>query len=162
MSRRWVADASSIILLAKAGRPGLLSAPAEDLLVPEVVAEEIRQGPPEDPAREWLEEVGERFVEATNPVEPEIAAWDLGQGGSRVLSSACRRERWTAVVDDRSARHCAQGLGVLTVGTLGVLVVAKKEGRLDKVEPAIEELRQAGLHVADAVVDQVLRMAGES
>ena len=52
MSRRWVADASPIILLAKAGRPGLLSAPAQDLLVPEVVAEEIRQGPPEDPARE--------------------------------------------------------------------------------------------------------------
>ena len=126
MSRRWVADASPIILLAKAGRPGLLSAPAQDLLVPEVVAEEIRQGPPEDPAREWLEEVGERFVEATNPVEPEIAAWDLGQGESRVLSSACRRERWTAIVDDRSARRCTQGLGGPTVGTLGVLVVAKK------------------------------------
>ena len=85
MSRRWVADASPIILLAKAGRPGLLSVPAQDLLVPEVVAEEIRQGPPEDPAREWLEEVGERFVKATNPVEPEIAAWDLGRGESRVL-----------------------------------------------------------------------------
>jgi predicted nucleic acid-binding protein len=42
------------------------------------------------------------------------------------------------------------------------LVVAKKEGRLDEVEPAIEELRRAGLHVSDAVVDQVLRMAGES
>ena len=71
-------------------------------------------------------------------------------------------ERWTAVIDDRSARHCAQGLGVLTVGTLGVLVVAKKEGRLDKVEPAIEQLRRAGLHVGDAVVEQILRMAGES
>ena len=162
MSRRWVADASPIILLAKAGRPGLLSAPAQDLLVPKVVAEEIRQGPPEDPAREWLEEVGERFVEATNPVEPEIAAWDLGQGESRVLSSACRREGWTAVVDDGAARRCAQGLGVPTVGTLGVLVVAKKEGRLDKVEPAIEQLRRAGLHVGDAVVEQILRMAGES
>jgi len=41
-------------------------------------------------------------------------------------------------------------------------VVAKKEGRLDEVEPAIEELRRAGLHVGDAVVEQVLRMAGES
>ena len=162
MSRRWVADASPIILLAKAGRPGLLSAPTEDLLVPAVVAEEVRQGPPEDPAREWLGEVGDRFVEATGPVESEIAAWDLGRGESRVLSVACRREEWTAVVDDGAARRCAQGLGVPTVGTLGVLVVAKKEGRLDKVEPAIEELRRAGLHVGDAVVEQVLRMAGES
>ena len=101
-------------------------------------------------------------MEATNPVEPEIAAWDPGRGESRVLSSACRREGWTAVVDDRSARRCAQGLGGPTVRTLGVLVVARKEGRLDKVEPATEELRRAGLHVADAVVEQVLRMAGES
>ncbi len=140
----------------------MLSAPTQGLLVPAVVAEEIRQGPPEDPAREWLEEVGERFVEATGPVESEIAAWDLGRGESRVLSVTCRREEWTAVVDDGAARRCAQGLGIPTVGTLGVLVVAKKEGRLDKVEPAIEELRRSGLHVGDAVVEQVLRMAEES
>ena len=105
MSRRWVADASPIILLAKAGRPGLLSAPTEDLLVPAVVAEEVRQGPPEDLAREWLGEVGDRFVEATGPVESEIAAWDLGRGESRVLSVACRREEWTAVVMDCRCRR---------------------------------------------------------
>ena len=33
------------------------------------MAEEVRQGPPEDPAREWLGEIGNRFVEATDPVE---------------------------------------------------------------------------------------------
>ena len=36
MSRRWVADASPIILLAKAGYVGLLGSCSEELLVPEV------------------------------------------------------------------------------------------------------------------------------
>jgi hypothetical protein len=93
MSRRWVADSSPIILLAKAGHLGLLSVPARDLLVPEVVAEEIREGPPTDPAREWLEEVGERFTEATSPVEPDNSVIEAVEKClvSRVLTSTSPR-----------------------------------------------------------------------
>lgn len=161
MSRRWVADASPIILLAKAGRLDLLSASAEELLVPRVVAEEIGQTGPDDPAREWIEGKGGQFVESTGPPLPEVAAWDLGRGESRVLSYSLRQERWTAVVDDGAARRCAQGFGIPVIGTLGVLVVAKKEGHLDRVRPAIGALRRAGLYVGEAVVNQVLQMAGE-
>lgn len=162
MSRSWVVDASPIILLAKTGRLDLLSASAEDLLIPQAVAEEVRQGPSEDPAREWLEAEGEKFVEPVGPVAPEVAAWDLGQGESRVLSFGLRHEGWTALVDDGTARRCGEGLDIPVIGTLGVLVVAKKEGRLEKVRPATEALRQAGLHVSEAVIGRVLRMAGEA
>jgi len=162
MSRHWVVDASPIILLAKPGHLDLLPASADELLIPEAVAEEIRQGPSDDPARAWLDAEGEQFVEPTGPVQETVAAWDLGQGESRVLSLGVRRDGWTAVVDDGAARRCGKGLDVPTLGTLGVLVVAKREGVLEAVRPATRTLRQAGLHVSDAVVEQVLRMAGEA
>lgn len=162
MSRRWVVDASPLILLAKAGRLDLLSVSVDELLIPEAVAEEIRQGPPEDPAREWLELEGETFVKPGGPVAPEVAAWDLGRGESRVLSFGLRNEGWRALVDDGTARRCGDGLGIPVIGTLGVLVLAKKEGHLEKVRPITDSLLQAGLHVSEAVVHRVLLMVGEA
>lgn len=162
MSRHWVADASPIILLAKTGHLDLLPASADELLIPEAVAEEIRHAPPDDPARTWLDADGERFVEPTGPVAETVAAWDLGRGERRVLSVGVRRDGWTALVDDGAARRCGKGLDVPVIGTLGLLVVAKRDGALEAVRPATRALRQAGLHVSDAVIEQVLRIAGEA
>ena len=58
MSRHWVVDASPVILLAKIGRSDLLPGCAEELLIPEVVADEVRTVPEEDPARTWLNATG--------------------------------------------------------------------------------------------------------
>lgn len=85
MSRRWVADASPISLLAKTGRIDLLLACTEELLVPEAVAEEVRQASADDTAREWLETKGETFVETNGTVAKEVAAWDLGRGDNHIL-----------------------------------------------------------------------------
>lgn len=161
MRRRWVADASPIILLSKVGRPGLLSTLAREILIPQAVAEEIRQAPPDDPARVWLDAKGKEFVEPTGPVAEEVAAWDLGYGEGRVLSFGLRHEGWTVLVDDEAARRCGEGLDVPVIGTLGLLVVAKREGALEEVRPVIKALRRAGLHVSSAVVERVLRMAEE-
>jgi len=161
MNRHWVADASPIILLSKANHSNLLLTCADRLLVPAVVAEEVRNADEEDPARRWMESEGQSFVEATRPVVSEVAAWDLGRGESHVLSEAHRRDGWTSVVDDGAARRCAQGLDIPVIGSLGVLVVAEKIGVIEAVRPAVEALIEAGLHVDKAVVRRVLRMADE-
>ena len=162
MSRHWVVDASPIILLAKTGHLVLLPATADKLLIPKSVAEEIRQAPSDDPARTWLDAEGEQFVEPTGPIAETVAAWDLGRGESRVLSVGVRRDGWTALVDDGAARRCGKGLDVPIIGTLGLLVVAKRKGDLAAVRPVAKALRRAGLHVDDDVVDQVLCMVGEA
>jgi predicted nucleic acid-binding protein len=161
MGRHWVVDASPIILLAKTGHVDLLSACAE-VLVPEAVAEEVEQASADDAARTWIEGKGRSVVEATEPVASEVAAWDLGRGENHVLSHGLRHDGWTAVIDDGAARRCVQSLDVPVIGTLGVLVVAKSVGRLEQVRPAINRLVQAGLHVDEAVIEHVLRMAGEN
>jgi predicted nucleic acid-binding protein len=162
MSRHWVVDASPIILLAKTGHLVLLPTTTDKLLIPKAVAEEIRQAPSDDPARTWLDAEGEQFVEPTGPLAETVAAWDLGRGESRVLSVGVRRDGWTALVDDGAARRCGKGLDIPIIGTLGLLVVAKREGDLAAVRPVTKALRRAGLHVDDDVVDQVLRMVGEA
>lgn len=55
-------------------------------------------------------------------VAPEVAAWDLGKGESEVLSLALKTPDCAALVDDRAARRCSQVLGIITLGTGGLLL----------------------------------------
>lgn len=161
MRRQWVADASPIILLAKVGQVDLLERLPDELIIPRAVADKIRAGRGDDPARQWMQETG-RAVQNVSLLRPEVAAWDLGRGESAVLSWACERETWTALLDDGAARRAAQALNIPVTGTLGVVLAAKEEGEIGRVRPLMEALIQAGLHIDRAILDHVLRLAGES
>ena len=55
MSERWVVNASPLILLAKVDHLDLLDQLSESFVVPEAAVAEILAGPPNDPARLFLE-----------------------------------------------------------------------------------------------------------
>lgn len=86
MSNRWVVNASPLILLAKVGRIDLLPKLAAELVIPASVADEIRAGPPDDPARNWLVSAAAPRIKPDAPIAAEIASWDLGAGETAVLS----------------------------------------------------------------------------
>jgi uncharacterized protein len=67
----------------------------------------------------------------------------------------------TVVLDDLKARRVARRSSIAMTGTLGVLLHAKRRGRLDSVAEAIERIRRHGGWLADDVVERVLALAGE-
>ena len=67
-----------------------------------------------------------------------------------------------AVLDDAGARKTARALGMRFTGTLGVIVKAKEKGLVAAVAPVVSRLRQQGFRVSEAVLDEVLRLAGEA
>lgn len=72
MARRWVANASPLILLGKIAQIHLLPNLAQALVIPAGVASEVDAGPDTDPARQWLSGPGRTYVRETGPVEPVI------------------------------------------------------------------------------------------
>ena len=64
-------------------------------------------------------------------------------------------------MDDNAAKKTAKFLGLNVTGTLGILLKAKKEGYLEKVEPIMNELILDGLFISDTVKRYVIREAGE-
>ncbi len=58
MTRKWVLNASPLIILGKVSQIGLLEELCSSIIIPEGVATELDQGPVEDPARIWLHERG--------------------------------------------------------------------------------------------------------
>ncbi|MEH2173161.1 hypothetical protein [Nostoc sp.] len=43
-----------------------------------------------------------------------------------------------AIVDDRAARRCGQALGINTIGTGGLLILAKRRGIIPRISPGFK------------------------
>jgi len=161
MSQVWIADASPVISLGKVDQLGLLTALSPGLLLPPAVAEEIRAGRESDPARIWLDAAGARHISDPIDIDPRVLPWDLGPGETEAISLALGTRRATVLLDDRPARNCAKAHGLPVRGTLGVVILAKREGLLTRCGAVFEALVRAGIRVDGATLKQALELAGE-
>lgn len=161
MGRRWIADASPLIVLAKIGYERLLPDLCEELIIPSAVAEEIQAGASDDPARSWVLGQGSRYVRQIESLSNAVVSWDLGRGETTVLSYAHEQAGAEVIVDDRAARNCAVSLGIPVRGTMGVILLAKKAGIIRRAGPLLDDIAGAGLHVAPDVLRAAWRLAEE-
>ena len=161
MAEIWVANASPLITLAKAGQLGLLQGEDRQLIVPEAVRIEVMLGPADNSARKILESGFDATFEHTTS-DPMVLEWGLGAGETTVLSIAKERDG-VGVVDDRAARMAAKVMGIRVIGTLGVVLRAQRMGQIQSAVEAIRSLRNAGLHLDDGLIREALAKAtGES
>lgn len=161
-NRRWVVNASPLILLARIERIALLRDLCAELIVPAAVAAEVQAGLHVDAAQMWLNSAGAIYIRALEETDAVVAGWDLGAGESEVLSWVHNHAGYEAILDDRAARDCALALRIPVRGTLGVILLAKREGLVPRVAPLFQELRQAGLRIHPDILKAASRLAGES
>jgi predicted nucleic acid-binding protein len=159
--RRWVINASPLILLGKVGKLGLLEPLVSQLRIPDAVKSEIERGDAADAARIWVGTAARNCFASGTVTDPTVAAWGLGAGETAVLSYARTNSGFTAVIDDLQARECALSLGLPLQGTLGILLLAKKQGLLQQVRPVMQELRANDMRLSGKLIDKVLQLAGE-
>jgi predicted nucleic acid-binding protein len=157
----WVVNASPIIALAKADRLHLLNDLCRELLVPEAVVAEVLAGPSSDPTRQALQR-GWGLAVAPESIAPGLLEWGLGVGETAVLAVALERKPATAVLDDAAARTCAKALGIEVVGTLGVVLRAKRKALIPSAADVLKALRMAGFRLDDEVVRSALQGIGET
>lgn len=161
MARRWVVNASPIIALAKIGHADLLPRLCENLVVPPAVAQEVRAGDPRGAPYRWIQREGKQYAAPPFPDVEAVRNWDLGPGETAVLSWAYRHRAFEAILDDRAARTCANALNIPVRGTLGLIVLAKKEHTVDQARPLVDALIDAGLYVSPALRDHILHLTDE-
>jgi predicted nucleic acid-binding protein len=84
----------------------------------------------------------------------------VDSGEAEALALACERQ-WTIVLDDRQARSVGKRLGLKMIGTVAVVVRAKKLGLISAVAPLLQNLADHGFRVSEALLKEALNMAGE-
>jgi predicted nucleic acid-binding protein len=66
-----------------------------------------------------------------------------------------------AVIDDLEGRRCAESLGIPLRGTVGLVLRARRAGRIDSARDALERLRRSGMCLSDRICVEVLKEVGE-
>ncbi|MBD2245401.1 DUF3368 domain-containing protein [Nostoc sp. FACHB-888] len=160
-SNEAIINSSPLIVLFKSNQAELLPKLFTKIIVPEGVFVEVTMAGEDDAASRQLPRVSWIQRIEVSSIAPEVAAWDLGSGESQVLSLALKTSDCAAVVDDRAARRCGQALSITTIGTGGLLVLAKRRGIISSILPNIQALRDAGLWLSDTVVTLLKQQAGE-
>ncbi|MFH1434264.1 MAG: DUF3368 domain-containing protein [Pseudomonadota bacterium] len=158
---KWILNASPLIFLGRLEQIGLVEKLCDEVIVPRDVADEITAGPAEDQARRWIEGSGSSFIKPVPFLPPPVAAWDLGKGESAVLALGYLDRKKEIVVDDRAARNCAKALEIKFLGTLSVILRAKKLGHIKKASPLLRRLVDQGYRIDQHTFDRAVQLAGE-
>jgi uncharacterized protein len=89
-------------------------------------------------------------------------AADLGFGEKEVLALGLQVPNVVVILDERLARVHAEALKLTFTGTLGILLRAKVEGRIARLEPVLALLDRLGFRLSPKTRAATLKLAGES
>jgi predicted nucleic acid-binding protein len=155
-----VADSSALITLAACDALDLLERLFDRVRVPKVVRHEVVV--PGKPFAVELQEFLRGKAEEVNLQHFVIAAGGLGQGELEAMALVRLLNADLLLIDDRRARAVAEINEIKSVGSLGILVLAKRKGLISKIRPYIDRIQASQIYLGPDVVAEVLRAADEA
>ena len=88
---------------------------------------------------------------------------ELDQGEAEAIALAIDLEIKMVVMDERIGRERVKSMGLKTVGVIGVLLKAKKQGRIASMKKAMDDLRrEAGFFISKNLYQKILEEAEEA
>ncbi len=154
-----IASSIPIRYLMEVDLIGLLPLMYERILIPESARIELTRSAERgrvvpDLAYPWLE-----VVEPER--SPVFNAHPLMTRGDLDVFRIASGEKGLLLLEPKSLRQVAQINKYNATGTLGLIVIAKKIGLVDKVKPLLPLLQKAGLTVSRNLRSFVLQQSGE-
>jgi predicted nucleic acid-binding protein len=156
-----VADTGPLITLSVAEALPALRGLYARVVITRAVADELAAAPGRPGAdllerHPWIEVVPDE-----GPMDPALAkSLDAGEASSILL--ALRLGADLVLLDERRGRRFAtRAYGLSVIGSVGVLVRARKAGLVGPLKPVFARLLAAGIHVGPALVEGALAEVGE-
>lgn len=157
-----ISNTSPLLYLYRIGAILWLPELFDEVWTPDAVKNELLAGKskgydvPDPSDYAWLKIVTPKSMPS------EWLALDLGAGEIAAMSLALENQRSIILLDDGLARRTAQAAGLQVWGTLKVLLEGKSQGLVEKIEPSVTKLSEAGMWVSSEVRERILALAGES
>jgi predicted nucleic acid-binding protein len=142
---RVIPDTSCLILLKKIGALNLLNQIYEEVLITDIVIQEFKEPIP----------ISFKKVEIKGNDFFKLLSIQLDPGEASVISMGSENSSCTMIIDDLKGRKIARALDLNFTGTLGVLVKAKRNGLIEKLEPYVEKLIQDGIRISNQVLEEI-------
>jgi len=148
--RLIIADTSCLIVFTKLDRIDILKETFSELTTTDRVVAEYGAVP------DW--------IAVTSNYDQKVCGdlmEDLGPGESSCIALAIGEDQPLLIIDDRQAKKVAEELGIECVGSLGLLLIAKKQGVIKEVSPILTDIQATDFRVSRSVLNTVRRLAGE-
>ena len=156
-----VINTSPWIALSICGKTELLKQLYEEVYMPVGVKEEILTGGKEKVGVAELRKSSWLKVEEVTDIEKLKLLYELDRGEAEVIILAKEKKIREVLIDEKVARMQAKILELEVVGTLSLLLRAKKKGLLSEIKPLIEKMLQRGIWIRSKIIKGMLKEAGE-
>jgi predicted nucleic acid-binding protein len=156
-----ISNTSPILYLYRIGAIVLLSKIFSEVWIPESVSNELSAG--RDKGYDVPNPIDFAWIRIVKPksMPSEWLALDLGAGEIAAMALAFENPQNIILLDDLLARRTAQAAGLQVWGTLKVLLEGKSHGLVDKIEPFVLHLEQAGMWISAETKLRILTLADE-
>ncbi len=153
MTTPIISNTSPLIGLEHIGQLHLLQELFGRVIVPPAVVREVGST---TTLPGWIEQRS-----LAQAVGPHILRASLGAGESEVISLALEVQARLLILDDRPARRLTQALHLGVIGTVGILLAAKRRSLVPEIRPSLDALLQHDFRISQRLYEQVLSDAGE-
>jgi predicted nucleic acid-binding protein len=155
-----VSNSTPLIALSKIGKLNLLREYFEKISIPKAVYDEVvvkggvLYGAEEVAEADWImvEDVGNSLA-----VESLSIYLDAGESEAIVLA---KENNCLLIIDDGDGRKTASNMNMDITGTVGILLKAGRDGKIDLRE-SLDELNACGFRLSDKVRDFILSKVEE-
>lgn len=146
-----VVDSTCLIALERIDRLDVLPPLFPDIVVPPAVVEEFGSSPA------WM-----TIRKVSNHLSLAALRTQLHRGEAEAIALAAEIEADRIVLDDKKARRVARELGLHPIGTVGVILRAKRKGVVPHCRPLLDDLMREGFYLSDPLYEEALRLAEEA
>ena len=157
-----VSNAGPIIALARIEQLYLLQNLYDELVIPYAVQREVTGLPTDLPgAQEVRSAPWIKVASVSDPIAVSFLRERLDAGESEAIVLALEQQADLLLIDEARGRRIAQAREIPHIGTLGILVLAKRRGLVEAVTPLLGQLLAAGFRMNDSLMQTVKRQAEE-
>jgi predicted nucleic acid-binding protein len=156
-----IADTGPINYLVSIGHIDILPKLYSTVLIPSAVRDELQDAGAPDLVQRWIESPPAWLEtrQTTFLPDAEFLRVRIGRGEREAILLALETGADDVIVDDQLGRREAERRNLHTVGTLGVLLAASKEGFLDLRE-ALARLAATNFYITQELIARLLDEAG--
>ncbi len=157
-----ISNTGPLVALAVSGQLDLLRLLFDQVMVPEAVHHELLAGGMNQAGLAAYQQASWITVCNLSECLDPLLASVLDSGEASVIQLARERSIASVLIDERKGRQIAREVYQLQViGSVRVLVEAKRGGHLASVEDVLAAMRQHGYWLHDKIIAAVLRETGE-
>lgn len=160
--RKVVVNTTPLIALCHVGQLDVLKKMYGEILIPHAVYRELSEKEESickkqvDNSLDWI-----HVEKIENDMAKSMFKTQLHDGEVEVMILAKEKNADTVIIDDANAKKHAKYLKLPVVGTLGVLIKAKRKGYISELKPLIQGMIDKNIYISENLMKFCLEQVNE-